>query len=406
MSYLPGHIDLPATYIYANEPPPSQIGISLGNVAIGHETVDRLMTEAADSGTWPSMDSYEDAGVDYQRVLPLQLKEVKFDFQLSYEADARDVPNTMNSEIDKTIRETGPIIGSPPAESIEQKANAIENVAFRRSQLRKYYEKKLDDLPAKNYLSRTIDTIMGEVDASVKTGNDSLENIMGHELEGIKSSYEIDIQNKIFDYLRDQLDTYSNEINKLDPAALKDSLGFISDTNKEIANRYGAAMGEVAQDLKNNVSGKNINSYPQALVAFEKIQNNPNFKLNQKDAAAVDTALKVLDNQAFSDNLKRLSRGFGVIGLTLQVSKISTAASTGFNTGDWKPLMLEVESIAVGTAVSSGFGALAATGLAAISLPAVATGVGFVFIAVIMAAISAYIDPKTVDKINHLVYTG
>ncbi len=406
MSFVPGHLDLPTSYVYAIEPPPSSVGIFLGQINIGYDMVDGMMAEAQENGTWPSRDFYQDIGVDVNRVLPLQIKEAKFDLNIGFQVDIREMPATLDAEIQKTIKETETVVDSPRADAIQQKAKAIGNVALRRSQLRKFYEKKLDDLPAKDYMSRSIESIMQEVTEAGRTGIDSLEDIMGRELEGLKAIYEIELQNKVLDYLNTELKAYSDEMNKLDPGGLTDSLGFISDTHKEIANRYGAAMGEIAQDLKKNVSGKNINSYSQAMAAFEKIQKNPGFKLNQKDTAAVDAAMKALDTQVFSDNLKRLGRGFGVIGLTLQVSKISSAATTGFNTGDWKPLMLEVESIAIGTAVSTGFGALAATALAAVSLPAVATGIGFVFIAVIMAAISAYIDPKTVDKINNLVYTS
>lgn len=171
---------------------------------------------------------------------------------------------------------------------------------------------------------------------------------------------------------------------------------FLSEVNKDILVRYGENMSKVALDLQENISGKKVRSYAQAMETFEKVRINPNTKLNSQDTKAVVGALKALDQATLADNVTRLGKAFGVVGKIFQINTVREHTIVGMETGDWKPLGLELESIAVGI----GAGAVLA-GVMVLMMPAfVGTIAGVVTVAVLMAMAGAYFDAQKVDEIN------
>lgn len=180
-------------------------------------------------------------------------------------------------------------------------------------------------------------------------------------------------------------------------ASYKEAVSFLADTNKHILEKYGANIGKVARDLQNNISGKKIRSYSEALASFEKISANPRLKLNAKDTRAVVDALNALDKASFADNVNRLGKAFGVVGKIVQAESIREKTVIGFETGDWKPLGVEIEALAIGSLAAFAAGAFLATvfamtgALVIISVP---------FIAVVMALSAAYFDAERIDEIN------
>jgi hypothetical protein len=180
-------------------------------------------------------------------------------------------------------------------------------------------------------------------------------------------------------------------------AAYKNALSFLADTNKHILEKYGANLAKTAQDLQANILGKKIRSYSEALATFEKVSTNPRLKLNSKDTRAVVDALNALDKAGFADNVNRLGRAFGVLGKIVQAEAIREKTILGLETGDWKPLGLEVEAIAFGTLAASAAGALAAVFFASIALSPI---LSVSLVALGMASIASFFDANRVDEIN------
>jgi len=180
-------------------------------------------------------------------------------------------------------------------------------------------------------------------------------------------------------------------------AAYKRAVSFLADTNKHILEKYGANLAKTAQGLQSNISGKNIRSYKEALASFEKVSANPGLKLNAKDTRAVVEALNALDNATFADNVNRLGKAFGVVGRIVQAEAIREKIVFGVETGDWKPLGLEVEAIAVGTLAASAVGVLAAIAFAFLTVSPI---LSVTLVALLMAGIASYIDADRVDEIN------
>ncbi|MHC8285245.1 colicin-like pore-forming protein [Pseudomonas sp. XS1P51] len=180
-------------------------------------------------------------------------------------------------------------------------------------------------------------------------------------------------------------------------AAYKQAVSFLADTNKYILENYGTNLSKTARDLQINISGKTIRSYSDAMASFEKVRNNPRLKLNSKDTKAVVAALSSLDKAAFADNVSRLGKAFGVVGKIVQADAIREKTAVGFKTGDWKPLGLEIEAIALGSMAASAVGILAAGLFASIAAPAI---LSVSIVALLMGLIAAFFDAALVDEIN------
>ncbi|MCK3844445.1 colicin-like pore-forming protein [Pseudomonas sp. W15Feb34] len=178
-----------------------------------------------------------------------------------------------------------------------------------------------------------------------------------------------------------------------------DGLSFVADANEKALQKYGANLSGIAKALQSNVSGKNIRSYTQAMVTFEKVTLNQKTWLSHPDRQAVVNALNAFGKETFADNVTRLGKAFGVVGKIVQAEKIYNHTVHGFLTGDFKPLMLELEAMALGI----GVGAVLAVVTAFFFPVFVTTTMGAVVVSVMMASAAAYIDAEKVDQINNLL---
>ncbi|AZF60238.1 colicin-like pore-forming protein [Pseudomonas sp. R11-23-07] len=220
-------------------------------------------------------------------------------------------------------------------------------------------------------------------DVHYKKWFDSLEG--GYSAKYINS--EIDYLNKQNVWLKSEVDAY------------KDATAFVSSVNADVLKKYGAHVDQVSRDIQSGISGKRVRSYAQALATFEKVNASPGLKLNTQDRQAVVNALNALDKATLADNIKRLGRAFGVTGTIVQVDTVREKAISGYQAGDWKPLMLELEAMAVGKLAAVAAGAVLASILALVSAPAT---FAVPAVAVLIAIVSALVDADAADKLNNL----
>ncbi|MGV3347079.1 colicin-like pore-forming protein [Enterobacteriaceae bacterium LUAb1] len=219
----------------------------------------------------------------------------------------------------------------------------------------------------------------------------------------------ITIRNRVMMISRD----VSNNINALSAAippaeqrekdsALKGTSQLILDSASGISKKYGQTLGVLANDISSTVKGKTIRSYNDAMSTFEKISSNPGIKLSQADKKAIATAMNAFNIKTYADNLNRLGKAFGFFDKGFTGEKIYQGVSSGFNTGDWKPLMLTVESLAlsgVAASITTQFisGALLAIPALGISIPTI-PDIGLTII--IAGLISSLFDEKMAQKLN------
>lgn len=179
----------------------------------------------------------------------------------------------------------------------------------------------------------------------------------------------------------------------------KRAVDYVADANKYILEKYGANLHQVVMDLQKDISGKKIRSYNEALRTFEQVRTNPNARLSPQDTRAVVDALNALDKATYMDSVNRLAKGFGVSGKIVQAHSVIEKTAIGFQEGNWKPLMLELESIAAGM----GAGALLAV-TAAYFFPALVNTVpGIVVVGLLIALAAAFLSADNVEKINTLI---
>ena len=182
----------------------------------------------------------------------------------------------------------------------------------------------------------------------------------------------------------------------------KRAVAYVADANKFILEKYGAKLHQVVMDLQKDVSGKKIRSYNEALRTFEQVRTNPNARLSPQDTHAVVDALNALDKATYMDSVNRLAKGFGVTGKIVQAHSVVEKAIIGFQDGNWKPLLLEFESIAAGAGAGLLVALIAPPVLAAFSFPPV---IAVVATGLLVAGVAALLDAKTVEKINNTIFT-
>lgn len=170
---------------------------------------------------------------------------------------------------------------------------------------------------------------------------------------------------------------------------------------QHLGDKYTEVAKGIARDIK-NFQGKTIRSFDDAMASLNKITANPDLKINQADKDALVNAWKQVDAQDMANKLGNLSKAFKVTDVAMKVEKVREKSIVGYETGNWGPLMLEVESwVLSGLASTVALGIFSATlGAYALSLgsPAIAVGIAGILLA---AAVGAFIDDKFADALNN-----
>lgn len=189
--------------------------------------------------------------------------------------------------------------------------------------------------------------------------------------------------------------------------ALTKASELISDMGEKLSALAGAKYKAVADDIANNIrnfQGKNIRSFNDAMNSLNKVLGNPSLKISAGDKAALSNAMAHINASDMANKLGNLSKGFRVAGLTQKVSNSLEKGAYGFKTGDWGPLMLEVESWVVAGLVASLaaplVGAILALAFASVGLPTTAIVAGSI---IATGIIAGFIDSTLVDKLNNAI---
>ncbi|HCR0879834.1 TPA: colicin immunity protein [Enterobacter hormaechei] len=178
----------------------------------------------------------------------------------------------------------------------------------------------------------------------------------------------------------------------------------IQDAGEKVSGIASAKYKSLAKELADNVrnfQGKNIRSFNDAMKTLNRLTANPNMKISATDKAALINAWKSIDRNNMASRLANLSKAFTVAGWLSKVEKVTEKSIIGYETGNWGPLILEVESwvlsgitSALALAVLS---LIVSTFLIAGSLPATVTLIagtlGIVYVA-------SLIDDKVAEKVN------
>lgn len=165
--------------------------------------------------------------------------------------------------------------------------------------------------------------------------------------------------------------------------------------------KYKTLGKEIASNIK-NFQGKNIRSYDNAMRSINKLIANPSWKVNAAERTAIINAWQSFNADDMGNKFAALSKTFKMADYAMKADRIREKSIEGYKTGNWGPLMREVELWVIGGLASSvALGIFSAVlGAMAIStgIPVVAAGL----LAIILAGlIGSLIDDKIIDKINN-----
>lgn len=198
-----------------------------------------------------------------------------------------------------------------------------------------------------------------------------------------------------------------NRVKKLEKEALTDAGGIIADSGEKLSKLLGQEYKNISDRIANDVKnfqGKKIRSFNDALKDLDKVLKNPNFKVSKQDSTAIANAAKQIDAKTLSDNFYRLGKAFKVLDVGLKIEKIREKTVEGFNTGNWNPLMLEIEAM-----ILSGYTASLALSITfsvigtiatILSLGALPVALASIAAIILISYMSSLIDADLVDKIN------
>ncbi|MEM6161342.1 colicin-like pore-forming protein [Erwinia sp. P6884] len=167
-----------------------------------------------------------------------------------------------------------------------------------------------------------------------------------------------------------------------------------------LGNRYSSLARELSGNIR-NFQGKTIRNYEEALESLNKLLANPNLKINAADKSAIINAWQVLNADDLSNKFSALGKTFKVADYAIKANNVKEKSIEGYKTGNWGPLLREVEAWVVGGIASSValaiFSATVGGMLVLAGVPAVAVGI----LGIMMAAIiGAMIDDKFINKLN------
>lgn len=169
---------------------------------------------------------------------------------------------------------------------------------------------------------------------------------------------------------------------------------------EHLGDKYKSIAKDIADNIK-NFQGRSLRSFDDAMASLNKITANPAMKINQADRDVLVNAWKHVDAQDMANKLGNLSKAFKVADVVMKVEKVREKSIEGYETGNWGPLMLEVESwvlSGMASAVALGiFGGIVSTFLVAGSLPATVAMIGGI---ITISYLASLIDAEVAEKIN------
>lgn len=168
-----------------------------------------------------------------------------------------------------------------------------------------------------------------------------------------------------------------------------------------LGDKYKVLSREIADNIK-NFQGKTIRSYDEAMASVNKLMANPDLKINAADRDAIVNAWKAFDAEDMGNKFAALGKTFKAADYVMKANNVREKSIEGYQTGNWGPLMLEVESwvlSGIASAVALSFFSVA-VGSLFITVGVSVTAVGLMGI-IFAGFIGALIDDDFVDKLNN-----
>lgn len=169
-----------------------------------------------------------------------------------------------------------------------------------------------------------------------------------------------------------------------------------------LGDKFKAIAKEIADDIK-NFQGKTLRSYDDAVDSLNKITANPAMKINKADKEAIVNAWRSLDAQDMANKIGNLGKAFKVADVAMKIEKFREKSIEGYTTGNWAPLMLEVESWVLSGMAASVAMALLGGVLSLFSPVGVPITAVTIVLIMLISILASKIDAEMAERINNQV---
>lgn len=242
-----------------------------------------------------------------------------------------------------------------------------------------------------------LDAFPQTIDVTVINGDPNNINVVLHDWKGPQDNTKSGVKKLIKEFINFKLTEESGLLEKAGDVIV--SAG--KDASKALGANYQGIANEIAANVK-NFQGKSFRNINDAMASLNKVLSNPKMKVNAADKPGLLNAWNHLNATDMAYKFGALSKAFTAADMTMKAEKLRQKSVTATESGDWGPVLLEVESWVL-SGMATGFAlavlASASTFLAATAgLPvSVVTVLGVIGIS--LAA--SLIDDKLADKINN-----
>lgn len=170
-------------------------------------------------------------------------------------------------------------------------------------------------------------------------------------------------------------------------------------TSQYLSDEFKNVYKSVSENIK-NFQGKKIQNYADALRSLEAITSNPRLKFSTKDKQAMVNAMKAVNAQQVANELSKISKAFKTADLALKINKIKEKAVEGYESGNWGPLLLEVEAMilsGVATGIAMAVLTYVLTAISIVGLPATLVTIAAILV---FSIITSSIDARMAESFN------
>lgn len=168
--------------------------------------------------------------------------------------------------------------------------------------------------------------------------------------------------------------------------------------SKRLGKNYQLAADEIANNIK-NFQGKRIRNFNDAMASLNKIMSTPGMKINKGDRDALIHAWRYTNVNDMANKLSNFGRFFKVADLVIKAEKIREKSIEGYESGNWKPLMLEVEAMVL-SGVASSVALAIVTGILSLFSMSVLPVIAAILV---ISIASSFIDASLAETLNNKI---
>ncbi|MGC4127903.1 colicin-like pore-forming protein [Enterobacter sp.] len=174
-----------------------------------------------------------------------------------------------------------------------------------------------------------------------------------------------------------------------------------SEVSKTLGGKYQNLANEIASDIR-NFQGKTIRNIDSAMITLNKVLSNPKIKINAGDKTALENAWRHLNAQDMAFKYGFLGKAFSSADIIMKAEKLRQKSLEATTTGNWKPVLLEVESwVLSGMATGFALSILASLSMFLATFPGLPVTALTILGIIGISLAASLIDDKLADRINN-----